>query len=341
MTRSKPSRNRYVLGGDIGGTKTALRLAISNPMRPARIAEQQYESQAYRSLSQIITEFLRRAGHDGDIASACFAVAGPVLNQSAKLTNLPWRITAAEISARFGIESVLLINDFQAVAVGLEALTTSHLITLQRGVKARTGTRLAVGAGTGLGVAWASHDAGVIVAHASEAGHTGFAPIGEAQRELLRYLEAKFGRVSSERVLSGPGLVNIFEFLRAEHQVSDGLNDALADGDDAAAIISDFALRRADSTAVEALDMMASIYGAFAGDMALTTLPTGGVYIAGGIAPKIAEKLKDGAFIRAFRDKGRFSDLLSRVPVYIVMTPKAGLLGATLLAHRALTPRSG
>ena len=325
--------HKIILAGDIGGTKTLLRLAeIGNKV----LAERRFDSHAYASLNEIVAEFLRE-GAAHPIACACLGVAGPVEGGSAKITNLPWQIEAAAISAQFDIPQVALINDFQAVAYGIEALESHDLATLQAGEPLHQGVRAVIGAGTGLGEGFMVWQESHYEALPSEGSHADFAPADELQIELLRYLSRKYGHVSCERLVSGPGLVDIFEFLcnREALDVSSALRVAMETGDPSAAI-SRFALedRGRDRLAVQALDLFVRIYGAEAGNLALKVLARGGVSVAGGIAPNIMEKLKDGSFLRAFADKGRFAGLLGAIPVHVVLNPKVGLMGAARAAER-------
>lgn len=323
--------NKIILAGDIGGTKTLLRLSEAGG---AAIAELRFDSRAYESFDQVVTEFL--AGHAGQaLAGACFGVAGPVEGGRANITNLPWRIDAAAIAARFHIPQVRLINDFQAVAYGIEALDGGDLATLQAGAPQDGGVRAVIGAGTGLGEGFMTWQGGYYEAFPSEGSHADFAPTDALQIGLLNYLAERHSHVSYERLLSGPGLVNIFEFLRNHEgrQPTPELQAALEVYDPAAAI-SHCALAGSDELAVAALELFVRIYGAEAGNLALKVLARGGVYVAGGIAPQIIDKLKDGQFMQAFVDKGRFEELLGRIPVYVVLNPEVGLLGAVRLAER-------
>jgi glucokinase len=231
---------------------------------------------------------------------------------------------------------VSVINDFAAAGLGIDLLTEADLLTLQTGAPIARGNRIILGAGTGLGVAWLTWNEDRYRVHSSEGGHADFAPIDDTQLELWRYLRQRFDHVSAERVVSGSGLERIFSFVQESEAArpSTALLDAMAQGDDAGAI-SQFALERRDSLAERALDVFASAYGAFAGSMALMALARGGVYLAGGIAPKIAVKLQDGTFIRSFTAKGRFRALLETVPVRVVMNESTGLLGAIAQATRA------
>ena len=325
----------YVLAADVGGTKTAVVLARAGGSRPGIVEDKVYASQNYPAFVDVIQEFLLLPKvHRCTLTAACICVAGPVEGNRASTTNLPWKIDAGRLARRFGIGQVRLVNDFAAAAIGVERLGAADMQRLQAGRPVEHGARAIIGAGTGLGVALMSWDGEGYVAHASEAGHMDFAPVDELQDGLLRYLRREYGRVSYERLLSGSGLANIFEYLAERTPPSRAMLRALELEKDDAAVVSRFGLERRDAVAEQALDVFAAIYGAFAGNIALTALARGGVYIAGGIAPKIAAKLKDGTLVRAFKDKGRFSDLLSTMPLLVVMNARVGLYGALELARR-------
>jgi glucokinase len=329
----------HVLAADIGGTKTIMALAARGKPWSTVVAERTYASRDFSMLEAVIQNFMARpevAENAGNVAAACFAVAGPVVGSGTTLTNLGWRIDAREIAARFRLPAVTLVNDFAAAGLGLPRLAGSDLVTLQHGLPREHGTRLVIGAGTGLGVGWLTWDGSRYRPHDSEAGHADFAPLDDLQDRLLVSLRRNFGRVSWERVVSGPGLMRIFSFLQEAGMESPSreMIEASKRRPDATEVIGEFGLARRDPLAVRALDLFVATYGAFAGNAALATLAHGGVYVAGGIAPKIVEKLQEGTFMRAFNDKGRFSDLLKTLPVYVVMNPKVGLYGALLEAER-------
>lgn len=321
----------YILSGDIGGTKTLLQLSAADNAR-APILQKSYPSNQYPGLAEIVDEFLHQANITA-IAAACFALAGPVLGRRVKLTNLPWSVDADEISARFKIPRVSLINDFEAVGMAIEGLQPADILTLQPGKEQQHGVRLAVGAGTGLGVAWMTWQDGSYRVHPSEGGHIDFAPSNAIEYELLCYLQKRHGHVSYERIVSGPGLAAIFEFLRDSGRaaVSAQLLAAVSGGDPAAAIAR-FAQQGHEPIARMALDLFLSVYGAFVGNMALAALPRGGIYVAGGIAAKIAAHMQQGTFLPAFRNKGRYAEFLALMPLHIVTNPQVGLLGANLAA---------
>lgn len=329
----------YLLAADVGGTKTQIawgRIAGGG----LDIAERRiYASADYPTLEFLVDDFagrLEAAGHSVAEARACFAVAGPVDGDTATLTNLAWRIHAPSLAARYGFTAARVINDFEGVGHGLIHLAPGELLSLQRGDRHAEGARVAVGAGTGLGVALLTHAGGRYRVHPTEAGHADFAPNDALQDELLAWLRRELGHVSYERILSGSGLTRVFRFLMEAGygMPSTALQQALQ-SDEAASVISTLGLQGRDPMAARALDLFVQVYGAFAGNMALGTLSRGGVYIAGGIAPKIADKLTDGRFMAAFLDKGRFRALLETMPVDVVMNPAVGLYGAFEVAHRA------
>lgn len=330
--------DHYLLGADVGGTRTTFALAAQEQL-PRVAVQQAYPSQDFNSLGDIIADFVSRpevARHYDAITGACFSVAGPVVNNASKLTNLGWPTDGAQLARDFKLRSVTLVNDFSAAAMGISALGASDIETLQEGQAIEGGARLVVGAGTGLGVGLLTWRGDGYEAHSSEGGHADFAPVDEMQDRLLAHLRRSFGHVSYERVVSGPGLMRIFSFLQDTGAgiPSKALLDASNKRSDTAELIAEFALAKLDPLAVRALDLFVAVYGAFAGNMAVTTLARGGVFIAGGIAPKIAAKLRDGAFIRAFVSKGRYSELLATMPVRVVMNPQVGLLGALYQAAR-------
>ena len=317
--------NTQILYGDIGGTKTVLQLAeiADDGIRECRT--QRYDSTAFATFSDILRDFLGQAIALPP-AAACFAVAGPIADQQATLTNLPWRIGSANIAQEFSIAAVKLINDFEAVALAIDSLPFSDLIALQTGQPHAHAMRVVLGAGTGMGVAWLPWIDGRYRALPTEAGHIDFAPLTPLQTGLLEWLQQRFGHVSVERILSGSGLTNIFKFLQSRVTTPD--LPALELEEDSGATIAALAHNRKHPVALQALELFAGIYGAYAGNLALAGLCRGGVYVAGGIAPKMIDTLRAGSFMRAFRAKGRFSALLHEIPVHVVTHPAPGLLGA-------------
>jgi glucokinase len=323
----------YFLAGDIGGTKTLLQVFKAGQERTPVLCKS-YPSTDYVSLAEILDIFLYEAKVE-EVECACFALAGPVSGRKATLTNLPWEVDADFLATRLYIDRVTLINDFEAVGRGVAALGEGDLLPLQQGEPQDRGVRIVVGAGTGLGVAWLSWKEDGYAVHPSEGGHIDFAPANELQYALLGYLQQRHGHVSYERIVSGPGLVAIFEFLRDAHYAtpSVGLNVAMKNGD-AAAAITRFAVEQREAIALQALDIFMQIYGAFVGNIALAALPRGGIYVAGGIAAKITTQMQQGGFMESFLDKGRFSALLATLPLSVVMNPQVGLLGASLEAQK-------
>jgi glucokinase len=327
-----------VLAGDIGGTKVLLQLAALDGGAYCPIAERRFESTSYPGLSPIVHEFLRGAASTAaQPDAACFGVAGPITETSsgqiARLTNLPWTVDSAALERELGIRRVRLINDFQAVGYGVEALSPPDVETLQTGTHRPRAPRAVLGAGTGLGQGLLIWQGSYYECFATEGGHVDFAPTDELQVELLSYLRERYGRVSYERLLSGPGLVNLYSFFLARQDTPAAGAELLRAADPAAAI-AEAARGGSNRAAVGALQLFVKIYGAQAGNVALSYLAGGGVYIAGGIAPKILPVLRDGMFLRAFADKGRMGDLLTTFPVRIIINPRVGLIGAAVVAGR-------
>jgi glucokinase len=343
---SATARRRYLLAADVGGTKAAFALATAGGARPQIVADRVYACRDFDGLQPILADFLQQrpvAEHRAAIAAACLSVAGPVALNTTTLTNLGWKVSGNALAAELRLPEVRLVNDFEAAGLGIGRLPPGELETLQAGSPTAKAARLIIGAGTGLGVGLLTWQDDGYAVQASEAGHADFAPVDELQDRLLAHLRRTYGRVSYERVVSGPGLMRIFSFLQ-ETGVgipSKQMQDAEKSRKDTAELIAEFGLAKLDPLAVRALDLFVAIYGAFAGNLALATVARGGVYIAGGIAPKIAPKLKEGGFMRAFTSKGRFSELLATMPVHVVMNPLVGLLGALLEAARLVGGKSG
>lgn len=327
-----------VLAGDIGGTKTWLRVTEFGADGPHVLAEQRYESAAYTHLSPVLGEFLAGLGSPR-IDKACFGVAGPVkgdgARQTVQVTHLPWQLDSRTLTEELAIPRVRLMNDFQATGYGIEVLAESELEVLHAGLPVPHAPRLVLGAGTGFGMAqliWQQDHYEVLP---SESGHADFAPRNELQIELLRYLMQRDGRAFYDQIVSGPGLVNIYDFLstRQPAAASAALRQAMQ-GSDAAAAITEFASREQDSLALAALDLFITLYGAWAGSLALITQSRGGVYVAGGIAPKIIERLKAGGFMCAFLDQGVMTPVVEAMPVQVVLNAQVGLVGAALAGSR-------
>jgi len=340
-----------ILAGDIGGTKTTLALFDWKTERVDPVREQTFASADYKALGEILEEFFLppvKPKQDDDageaapepeqppsIDAACFGIAGPVIENTSKTTNLPWVVDGADLSKRFGIPQVRLLNDLEATAYGLLVLTPDETDVLNAGMPPATkGAMALIAAGTGLGEAILYWDGTTYQPMPSEGGHCSFAPTSELEMELLRYVRTHHTHVSYERVLSGMGLHAIYEFLRDTKRNEPTWLAEKLKVEDPPAVIAEAGLKKQAEIAVQALDMFATIYGAEAGNLALKALALDGLYIGGGIAPKLLAKLKDGAFMKAFTHKGRYKKLLATIPVRVITNPKAALLGAASVAAR-------
>lgn len=319
-----------ILAGDIGGTKTNVAIFEGGDLR-SPVAEGSFPSQQHPSLESILEKFL--ALHEVEVDRAAFGIAGPVIEGRVETPNLPWRITEAGLGAKLGTGRVRLLNDLVANAIGIPTLERDQLHTLHRGEPVPTGNMALIAAGTGCGMALLIRDGGREIPVATEGGHIDFAPRSALEIGLLEHLRKRFGRVSYERVISGPGLMSIYSFLRDTNydEEPDWLAEQIAAGDPGAAI-SAAALQGRSQLAAKALDLFVSIYGAMAGNLALMVLATGGLYVGGGIAPKILPKLEDGVFLDAFRHKGRFAPLMEKIPIHVILDAKAALYGAARVA---------
>ncbi len=322
-----------VLAGDVGGTNARLAI-VELDGRTARIArERRYPSQDYPGLAPIVRRFGEEEASRPD--RACFGIACPVVGDDCTAPNLPWTINARTLAAEIGIAHTTIINDFVAVGYGIEVLGPADLATLQEGRPEARGPIALIGAGTGLGQGFLFWDGDHYRVLPSEGGHGDYAPRGTLQAGLLQFLGRQFERVSWERLLSGSGMVNTYRYLLASAVAPEqAAVRTEMEQEDPAAVITRHGLARTDCLSERALDLFCEIFGAQAGNLALTVVATGGVYLAGGIAPRIAERLKSGPFLTAFRDKGRLSDLLSRIPVHVITNPDVALLGAAAVAAR-------
>jgi glucokinase len=317
-----------VLAADIGGTNA--RLALFEPGGRELLCAETYPTAGSQSAAAIVREFL--SAHPARPAAACLAVAGPVHNGHSAPVNIRWAIDAGTLAETLSIPALRVVNDLEANARGTELLHPSDLVVVSHGQADLRGNRIVVSAGTGLGEAALVWNGAEYVAVASEGGHSDFAPTSELQVALYRYLAANFGHVSYERVCSGAGLVNIYRFLRdAERGYPRRPNGQQPDLPTPAAITAR-ASAEPDSPAARALDMFASIYGARAASVALSFMATGGVFLGGGIAPRIVQTLTNGSFRRAFVDKGRLSAFLERVPVHVILNDRTALFGAARIA---------
>ena len=319
-----------ILAGDIGGTNA--RLAYYQPRNGdlQLVSESVFPSRDYSELGEIVSKFMQGSAPRPEVA--CFGIAGPVHNGRVETSNLPWVIEQSRLARQLQLPATLLINDLEANAWGIGGLKAQDLVFLNQ-VGPAVGNQAVIAPGTGLGEAGLFWDGNRHQVYASEGGHADFAPQGELQIELLQFLERRYGHVSYERILSGPGLVNVYEFLceREQQSGSKGLA-APPSGVDAAAAISTAALNGSDRLAEQALDLWISVYGAEAGNLALKAMATGGIFLGGGISPKILAKLAGPLFMRTFLDKGRLRPLLEAIPVQVITNDKAALLGAARCA---------
>lgn len=326
---------QLILAGDIGGTKTLLTMAKVKGHCVDTLLEMRFPSGEFTDLESMVDSFRREHGLPMP-AAACFGVAGPVegdfKHQRARLTNLPWRLDSETLSKQLSGVPVRLINDFQAVGYGIAALTEGQLVTLQSGSRQPDSPKLVIGAGTGLGVALLVPSGDHDECLPTEGGHQHFAPADRQQDRLLDFMRKEFGRVSWERVVSGPGLVNIYRFLLNQSGMREENDKFLFLDDPAAAIAA--AADAGNELADLSMNLFIELYGTVAGDMALGCLANGGVYVAGGIAPRILERMKTGPFIDAFQHKGRMTRLARNMPVEVVNEPRTGLLGSALVAGR-------
>ncbi|HEX8725578.1 MAG TPA: glucokinase [Gemmatimonadaceae bacterium] len=323
-----------VLAGDVGGTNARLAV-VEIGDGPARLVhERDYRSADADGLAPIIQRFANDVGELPE--RGCVAIAGPVVADRVQATNLPWTVDRAEVARAVGIERLGLINDFFAVGVGLEFLADGDTVTLQPGEPEEHGPVAYLGAGTGLGVGFRLWDGTRYRVYASEGGHVDFAPRNRLQDGLLGYLRGKYGRASNERILSGAGLADLYAYLAtvalaAESQPA--IEREMRE-QDPAAVITAHALAGDDALCGFTLDLFVSVLGAVTGNLALIAVATGGVYIAGGIAPRVVERLRGRGFLDALHDQGRLSPMVAKAPVHVVMNTKVGLLGAAGYAAR-------
>lgn len=349
-----------VLAGDIGGTKTVLRLINAEAGGPGSaipllttLWERTYVSKSFSDLVPMVHQFYKEAAKSSvripAADSACFGIAGAIVNNASELTNLSWYLSGERLERSLGIQQVTLINDFAAIGYGIAGLQDGQLATLQVGVPDQASPMAVIGAGTGLGEGFfIPYLDGTLRAFSSEGGHTDFAPRSDLEFQLLTYLLEKdnLPRVSVERVVSGTGIASIYQFFRDTNPREE--SDAMAEifktwsreigkkekTVDLAAEVSKASLAGGDFLCEQTMNLFISAYGAAAGNLALTVMPYGGLYLAGGIAPKIIQMLKRGGFIRAFCSKGRMRPLLEKIPVYVILDHKVALIGAALTATR-------
>jgi len=343
---------KLLLTGDIGGTKTLLSLVKSPPdQKPLTLHSDRYPSQKYNSLKDIVAQFMEEAtaklGYIPEVDTACFGIAGPVSNNTSYLTNLSWQLDGNQLQIDLGIDQVELINDFAAVSYGVLGLESIDLHTLQAGKQQPHAPIAVIGAGTGLGQGFLTWNQDYYEVHASEGGHSDFAPRSPREMALLSFLLTRHERVSTERVVSGKGIVSIYQFLaHTSPEPTDlfHLLQAWEAGDktiDMAAAISKATLNKTDEMATEALHIFLDAYAAEIGNLALKLLPYGGLYIAGGIAPKLLSLIsccehttchigESSEFMQTIKHKGRVSSLLDDIPIHVVLNQSVGLIGTIL-----------
>lgn len=336
-----------ILAGDVGGTKTNAGLFEIVDGVPRLLRAERFRSQEFPGLAALVSAFLA-ADPGAPIEAACFGVPGPVVENRASTPNLTWEIDGSLVARQVGLPGLLLINDLVATAEGIPLLREDETAELRHegagmggGRPASAGNRALIAAGTGLGMSLLPRVGDAWIPVSSEGGHADFAPRNEEEIGLLRYLRERFGRVSVERVLSGPGLFNVYSYLRDAHHAPENplVREALGKGGDPAKVIGQAGLAAGGERCglcTQALGIFAAVYGAVAGNLALTGTATGGVWIGGGIAPKILPRLTDGLFMQTFVAKGRFVPYLERVPVRVILNDKAAMLGAARRAAMAL-----
>ena len=331
-----------ILAGDVGGTKVHLALYGFQKGQLTHVRDEKFPAQQYAGLEEIVRQFLGEGG-SGDVTAACFGVPGPVRNGRLKLTNLPWILDSRELAKNLCIEHLFLINDLEANGYGIPELGPDQVFVLSEGDASVIGNRGLVSAGTGLGEAILVWNGKLHIPMASEGGHCDFAARNELEIELFHYLYRTLkGRVSFERVVSGIGIKNIYSFLRDEKGMEEPawLRERMRT-EDPNAVIGELSEQGSNELCMRTLDIFAAAYGAEAGNLALKVLSVGGMYLGGGIAPKILHKMKAGGFMQAFTDKGRLSDLLIQTPVRIILESRAALMGAAAYAEARAAEISG
>jgi glucokinase len=320
-----------ILAGDIGGTKTVLAIYDESVEPLQMVRETVFKSRDFPQFDPILHQFLEEMPQL-KIDAICLGVAGPIRNGQCKTTNLPWLLSEETLAKSFQVEKVHLLNDLEAAAYGMLFLNKNEKILLNEG-SGGIGNIAVIAAGTGLGEAMLYWNGQAYIPMASEGGHADFAPQSNQEVALLQYLQKEWVHVSYERILSGPGLYNIYRFLRDTGfaKEPEWLAEKLSQGDKSA-VVGEMGLTKKDDNCVEALSLFASIYGAEAGNLALKFFSVGGVFIGGGIAPKMLSKLQDGAFMRGFTQKGRYADLMHSMPVHVAQNSRAPLIGAAQYA---------
>jgi glucokinase len=327
-----------LLAGDIGGTKTLLGLFTAAPHRPRPVSVESLPTQEYPNIVAMIDAFLRRQPSGRPpVDAACFGVAGPVIDDEAELTNVGWRVDGREVALEFGLARCRLLNDLVAIASSVAVLERDELHVIQEGVPNVSGNAGLIAAGTGLGQSFLFNDGRHLVPAPSEGGHADFAPRTPREWAIAEWLTTRFGRAEVEHVISGLGLQNLYYFTHAEPCVRrDGVPDS-----DLPKIVSRNALDGSCARCQLALEIFVEAYGAEAGNLALRCVATRGLYVGGGIAPKILRALETGVFLAAFTSKPPMVDLLQTIPIRVILNPQAGLLGAATVANAAVRPSAG
>lgn len=317
-----------ILAGEIGATRTRLAAFQKEGSRLQLVVEKIYMSQEHSGLSEIITAFITTEGIG--VHQACFGVAGPVRRGRSQILNLGWIIDSRDLAKQLKLDAVGMLNDLEAYAYGIDGLDSKDLVTLNEGSEDAEGNRAVISARTGLGVAGLYWDGFRHHPFACEGGHTDFAPRDAMESELLAYLQKKYGRISYERIVSGLGIKNIYDFLRDAHKAEEPqwLKDQMAATPDAPALISQLAAEGKAAICSQTMKMFVSIYGAQTGNVALSFMATAGIFIGGSVAAKNLALMKDPIFMESFLDKGRMASLLKEMPVTIVLNDDAGLIGA-------------
>jgi glucokinase len=323
-----------ILAADVGGTKTLLALFEPAERRPRPVALHTYVTLDHPSFTHMLDAFARDVGRPFTVTAAAAGVAGPVIGGRATLTNVPWDVAASELTARFDTTHVALLNDLEAMAACVEVLEPNEIATLQDGIRRADGNAVVIAAGTGLGQAYLHRVEGRLRPVPSEGGHADFAARTDREIELVRMLREEYGRAEVEHVLSGPGLLNLHRFTHRGGECS-VIDDLTAP--DAPALVSQAGMGGRCQFCAEALRMFVNAYGAEAGNLGLRGVATAGVYVGGGIAPKILSAIERGGFMDAFLAKGRMSDLLTKMPVQVILTQEAGLIGAAVHAQGLLS----
>lgn len=329
------NRESLLLAGDVGGTKTLLGVFERSTPRPRQLFARSYSTSDFQSFTAILDAFESDLGRSLGIDACAIGVAGPVVGRTARLTNLPWDISADDVTARCRTSRVALLNDLAVMAAGVPVLRDDEVVVLQHGHARDDGAAVVIAAGTGLGQASLHRVNGRLEPAASEGGHADFAPRTDREIELVRLLRAKFGRAEVEQVLSGPGLLHLYALTHRESPCHAALGASPLQGE-----ISQSAMDGRCPACVEALDLFVSAYGSEAGNLALRGMATSGVFVGGGIAPKILPLLQRGSFIEAFRRKPPMEELLARMPVKVIVNQDAGLIGAAVAAQNLWPDRA-